>query len=227
MTIRPDRRKDSKESRPFSAEQNVLSRADGSARFELGTTAVICSVNGPMEVQLRDEKLDEATIEIVCRPAKGNPCTKERLLEHTLRTTFAPIVLGGMMPRTLIQITTQILKDDGSALAASINAISLALMDAGVPLKYLAAAATCMIDKETQQVVLDPTTVELQNAKSVHTFAFDNSRKTPFVLLSDSDGVFNEEEYKTCYKVCLEAVEQTHAFLRTAVESKKRKEHQQ
>ncbi|RCI01809.1 Exosome component 5, partial [Rhizopus stolonifer] len=223
----PDRRKDNKESRPFSAEQNILSRADGSARFELGTTAVICSVNGPVEVQMRDEKLDEATVEVVFKPAKGLSTTKERVIEHTLRTTFEPIILGGMMPRTLVQITIQILKDDGSALAASVNAISLALLDSGVPLKHLAAAATCMVDSKTNQVILDPTAVELQNAKSVHTFAFDNSRKTPFILLSDSSGLFDEKEYAACHEVCFEAVGEIHEFLRTAVVSKKHKEHQQ
>lgn len=127
-----------------------------------GTTAVICSVNGPVEVQMRDEKLDEATVEVVFKPAKGLSTTKERVIEHTLRTTFEPIILGGMMPRTLVQITIQILKDDGSALAASVNAISLALLDSGVPLKHLAAAATCMVDSKTNQVILDPTAVELQ-----------------------------------------------------------------
>ncbi|CAO3699505.1 unnamed protein product [Rhizopus stolonifer] len=112
-----------------NGQQNILSRADGSAQFEL------------------------ATVEVVFKPAKGLSTTKERVVEHTLRTTFEPIILGGMMPRTLIQITIQILKDDGSALAASVNAISLALLDSGVPLKHLAAAATCMVDSKTNQVI--------------------------------------------------------------------------
>ncbi|KAG0759607.1 hypothetical protein G6F57_009031 [Rhizopus arrhizus] len=227
MVTRPDRRADNKQTRTLSASQNILSRADGSAKFEFGTTSVICSVSGPVEVQMRDEKLDEATVEVIVRPAKGVRATKEKLIENTLRTTFEPIILGGMMPRTLVQITVQVTKDDGSVLAASINAIALALLDAGIPLKYMAAAVTCMFDSKTCEVVLDPTAVELQNSKSVHTFAFDNTRKTSNVLLSDSDGIFNEAEYSSCQEACFEAVEQIHTFLRTAVESKKHKEHQQ
>ncbi|KAG0772506.1 hypothetical protein G6F22_015684 [Rhizopus arrhizus] len=196
MVTRPDRRADNKQTRTLSASQNILSRADGSAKFEFGTTSVICSVSGPVEVQMRDEKLDEATVEVIVRPAKGVRATKEKLIENTLRTTFEPIILGGMMPRTLVQITVQVTKDDGSVLAASINAIALALLDAGIPLKYMAAAVTCMFDSKTCEVVLDPTAVELQNSKSVHTFAFDNTRKTSNVLLSDSDGIFNEAEVR-------------------------------
>lgn len=128
----------------------------------VGHTAVICSVSGPIEVQIRDEKLDEATVEVVVRPDRGVPTTKEKLMEDNLRTAFEPIILGGMMPRTLVQIVVQITKDDGCTLAAAVNAISLALLDAGIPLKQMAAAITVMVDQNTNELVLDPTAVELE-----------------------------------------------------------------
>lgn len=121
----------------------------------------MCSVSGPVEVQIRDEKLDEATVEVVVRPAKGVPTTKEKLMESVLRTAFEPVILGGMMPRTLVQIVVQIIKDDGCILAAAVNAITVALLDAGIPMKHMAAAITVMIDQHNE-LVLDPTTVELE-----------------------------------------------------------------
>lgn len=63
---------------------------------------------------MRDEKLDEATVELVVRPAVGVSTTTERLWERYLRNAFEPVILGGLMPRTLVQIVVQILKDDGS-----------------------------------------------------------------------------------------------------------------
>jgi exosome complex component RRP46 len=183
MVERPDSRTDNTELRAFSASQNILNRADGSAKFEfgkdkekegnkkihlfivllfLGATSVLTSVNGPIDVSLRDEKLDEATVEVVVRPARGVSTTKERLMENTLRTAFAPIILAGMMPRTLIQIVVQILKDDGSALAAAANSITLALLDAGVPMRQMVGSVTCMIDEKTKSLILDPTTIELE-----------------------------------------------------------------
>jgi exosome complex component RRP46 len=36
MVTRPDRRADNKQTRTLSASQNILSRADGSAKFEFG-----------------------------------------------------------------------------------------------------------------------------------------------------------------------------------------------
>ncbi|KAI8351488.1 ribosomal protein S5 domain 2-type protein [Choanephora cucurbitarum] len=225
--MRPDRRTDNAQLRAFSASQNILNRADGSSKFEFGATSVMCSVSGPMEVQIRDEKLDEATVEVIVRPAKGVPSTKEKLMESVLRTAFEPIILGGMMPRTLVQIVIQIIKDDGAVLAASVNAITLALLDAGIPMKHMSAAITAMIHNTTGELVLDPVAAELEHAKSLHTFSFDNLHTTPYVLLSDSEGVFSEEEYFSCHDLCFDAVEKVHQFLRMAVESKKEKEHQQ
>ena len=118
-------------------------------------------MSGPIDVQIRDEKLDEATVEVVVRPSKGVATTKEKLMESILRTTFEPVILGGMMPRTLVQIVVQVLKDDGSVLAASVNAISVALLDAGIPMKHLAAAITVMIDQDNE-MVLDPIVAELE-----------------------------------------------------------------
>ncbi|KAI8990987.1 ribosomal protein S5 domain 2-type protein [Mycotypha africana] len=234
MVNRPDRRTDNTQIRAFSASQNILNRADGSAKFNFGMyihsfsdTSVICSVSGPIDVQIRDEKLDESTIEVIVRPVKGVAATKEKLIETILRTTFEPIILGGMMPRTLIQIVVQILKDDGCILAAAVNAISLALLDAGIPLKHMAAAITVMVDGRSGELVLDPTLEELQNAKSVHTFAFNNIQTKAYILLSNSDGIFNEEEYFNCHDLSVDAADKVQSFLRMAVESKKKKELQQ
>lgn len=126
----------------------------------------MCSVSGPVEVQIRDEKLDEATVEVVVRPAKGIPSTKEKLMESMLRTAFEPVILGGMMPRTLVQIVVQVVKDDGCVLAAAINAITIALLDAGIPMKHMAASITVMIDQDNE-LVLDPTAVELEVWKQI------------------------------------------------------------
>ena len=48
-----------------------LRRADGSATYSQGGYTVIAAVNGPIEVQRRDEIPDEAAIEVNIRPAVG------------------------------------------------------------------------------------------------------------------------------------------------------------
>ena len=48
-----------------------LHRADGSATFTSNGYSVIAAVNGPIEVQRRDELPEEAAIDVAIRPAAG------------------------------------------------------------------------------------------------------------------------------------------------------------
>jgi exosome complex component RRP46 len=53
------------------AELSVLRKADGSASYSENGYTIIGSVNGPIEVQRRDELPDEAAIDVIIRPANG------------------------------------------------------------------------------------------------------------------------------------------------------------
>jgi exosome complex component RRP46 len=48
-----------------------LHRADGSATFSSNGYTVLGAVNGPIEVQRRDELPEEAVVEVIVRPASG------------------------------------------------------------------------------------------------------------------------------------------------------------
>ncbi|RUS34238.1 ribosomal protein S5 domain 2-type protein [Jimgerdemannia flammicorona] len=211
MTIRPDRRTEPTQLRPFSSSQNLLNRCDGSAQFQFDKTAVLVSITGPTEVKFRDEKLDRASLEVIVRPLTGLSSTKERVLENVMRSTFANVILTGLHPRTSIQIVAQVMKDDGcvSVGSAAINATTMALLDAGIPMNALVGSVTCMVGKEDGEILMDPTMEELSRARSIHTFAFDSASRTSVmmdenggkgtsggvVLYSESTGDFTEDEW--------------------------------
>jgi exosome complex component RRP46 len=48
-----------------------LHRADGSATFSQNGYTVIGAVNGPIEVQRRDELPEETAVDVIVRPAAG------------------------------------------------------------------------------------------------------------------------------------------------------------
>jgi len=54
-----------------SASLSTLKRANGSATYSQGGYKIICAVNGPIEVQRRDEIPDQAAIEVNVRPVSG------------------------------------------------------------------------------------------------------------------------------------------------------------
>lgn len=54
-----------------TATLSHLYRADGSATFSQNGYTVIGAVNGPIEVQRRDELPEEAAVDVIVRPAAG------------------------------------------------------------------------------------------------------------------------------------------------------------
>ncbi len=48
-----------------------LPRADGSATYSHAGYSIACGINGPIEVQRKDELPEQATIDVVVRPAYG------------------------------------------------------------------------------------------------------------------------------------------------------------
>jgi len=118
MQTENERREDGRlvqEIRPLACEQGLLNRADGSARFCHGTTAVLVSVHGPAQAKLRrQEKVNQANIEVTFKAEKGMATARDKEYETIVKQTFEPIVMVEKYPRAVISITVQVIEDDGS-----------------------------------------------------------------------------------------------------------------
>lgn len=93
--------------RPLQITLGELSRADGSGRFAFGPCASLASFTGPIEVRIKDEKVDRATLEITHRPLQGVGGVPSRELEDTLRGVFEPLLNLAAFPRALVQLVVQ------------------------------------------------------------------------------------------------------------------------
>lgn len=74
------------------------------------------------------------------RRTKGDRRVQE--LQTTISQTFQTHLFTHLYPRSTISIVLHILSLDGGVLAACLNAASLALVDAGVPMPSILAAVT-------------------------------------------------------------------------------------
>lgn len=82
---------------------------------------------------------------LICKGRLGpginwNRRTQE--LEITIAKTFASVVHTHVFPHSTISLALHVLSSDGSLLAALINAATLALIDAGIPMSDYVAACT-------------------------------------------------------------------------------------
>ncbi|KAI1415030.1 ribosomal protein S5 domain 2-like protein [Hypoxylon sp. FL1857] len=153
------------ELRQLRAQIRTQAAADGSAYFELGNTKVMCVVTGPSEdSKRRGQGASSASAaggsasggnaaDILVSVVVGGFSTVDRKkrarsdkriveLQFTLAKSLAAVLHTHLFPRSTISLSLHILSQDGSLLACLINAATLALIDAGVPMTdYLVACS--------------------------------------------------------------------------------------
>ncbi|XP_022090560.1 exosome complex component RRP46-like isoform X2 [Acanthaster planci] len=203
------------ELRAASSEQSLLSRPDGSATFTQGDTSVMAAVYGPADVRLNKEIIDRATVEVIYKPKSGMPGIREKSKEQLIRNSCEAVILTTLHPRSSITIVTQEIQDSGSLLSCCVNASCMALMDAGIPMKCLVAAVTCMLDSDGR-LVLDPTDKQAKDAQCLASFAFDSRHKK--VITSSFQGSCTVQEYQSLLASCQTASQKVFDFYRTSVE---------
>ncbi|KAF3048579.1 exosome non-catalytic core subunit rrp46 [Didymella keratinophila] len=187
-----------------------LNRADGSATYTHNGYVIIGAVNGPIEVQRRDEQPEEATLEVNVRPSAGVGTPRERHLETLLYNSLRSIILTRLIPRTLVQITLQVrsLPDEDTSAGVNtsltllphlLHTAFLSLLSASIPLSTTLTSVLVAYPSSTTKSttpLLTPTANELLRAKpirSTHVFAFSGDKR---LLLNESDGKFSYEEWE-------------------------------
>ncbi|MCJ1402065.1 Exosome non-catalytic core component [Xylographa trunciseda] len=145
------------ELRRINAQISIQAAADGSSYLEIGNTKVLCTVAGPTEERRRgagggvaggDEKAS-VVVEVsvagfsgVDRKRRGRGDKRTSEFQSTIASAFATTLFTNLYPRSTITVSLHILAQDGSLLAACLNAATLALIDAGIPMTDYIVACT-------------------------------------------------------------------------------------
>lgn len=182
------------EARPFSVELGLLSSVDGSARLRAGGTVVLASVIGPRPARnARIEDPTRALLEVHLSGASGSGSVRDAELVATLRGALSPLVLLRAAPRSVITVSILIEAEDGGAAPNAFNAAVLALSDAGVPLRGLAAAAAVALRRSSDvsangTAVIDPSAEEMMPG-AFHALLWAAFPAAPPPDMEDTDSV--------------------------------------
>mmetsp|Transcript_8152 Transcript_8152/g.12091 ORF Transcript_8152/g.12091 Transcript_8152/m.12091 type:complete len:247 (-) Transcript_8152:807-1547(-) len=125
---------------------------DGNAYFEQGNTRVLATVVGPRDRKSGTHRNEEG-MDLKCNYSNRQDRRSAKEIEPLLEDMFRSVILVDQYPKSRLDINVEVVQADGSLLCAAVNAISLALLHAGVPMKDMICAATvgmidgqCMID---------------------------------------------------------------------------------
>ena len=151
--LRYDGRKPN-EMRMVDAVLSAVPGCTGSAHFKLGQTEVIAQIFGPRENRSGDNlaeikvSFEFADFAKAPHPANSTISRRGRESEVILKRTFEAAIKRDTYPHSEILISITVIQDDGSAQAAAINAATLALIDAGIPMPDFVVSMTAILYKD-------------------------------------------------------------------------------
>ncbi len=222
--IRLDGRK-ADELRPLKLQVGVLSNADGSAYIEHGKNKILAAAFGPKEMHPKHLALPDRMV-LRCRyhmapfsvqerksPA---PSRREVELSKVIRESLEPSVFLEYYPRTGVDVFIEVLQADGGTRCASITAASLALADAGIPMRDLVVA--CAAGKVDNTVVLDLMDTEDKVGSADVPLALMPNLNA--VTLLQMDGILTPEEFEKAVNLAMEGCKKIYALQKEALKTK-------
>lgn len=211
--------------RPIKLEVGILGNANGSAYIEQGKNKILAGVYGPKEVHPKHlAKSDRALLR--CRyhmapfsvQERKSPAPSRREVEisKVIREALEPTIFVEYYPRTSIELFIEVLQADGGTRCASLTAASLALADAGIPMRDLVAA--CAAGKVDGHLVLDLNDVEDKEGEADLPLALIPSLNA--VTLLQMDGKVTLEEFEQLVNIAVEGCKQIHKLQIEALKAK-------
>lgn len=213
------------ELRPTKIEVGVLGNADGSAYIEQGKNKILAAVYGPKDVHPRHlARPDRAVLRCRYHMAPFSvderkspaPSRREVELSKVIREALEPSIFVEYYPRTSIDIFIEVLQADGGTRCAGITAASLALADAGIPMRDLVAA--CAAGKIDGHLALDLMDVEDKAGEADVPLALMSNLNA--VTLLQMDGSLTIEEFEKAVNLALDGCKQLYTLQKEALKSK-------
>jgi len=210
------------ELRPIKIEAGVLKKADGSAYIEWGNNKVLAAVYGPREAHPRHLQ-DPAKALVQCRynmapfsvtdRKRPGPDRRSVEISKVISEAFASVVFVEQFPRTSVDIFIEVLQADAGTHCAGLTAASVALADAGIPMRDL--VTSCASGKIGGVVALDLNKDEDNFGDADCPMAI--VPRTGEIVLLQMDGHLTADEFDKAMDLSIGATKQIYEIQRDAL----------
>ena len=210
------------ELRETKMEVGILDEADGSAMVEVGNTRVVASVFGPQDLHPKHlQESDRAVIKMRYNMApfsvddrmRPGPNRRAKEIGLVAKRALEPAVELEKFPTAGIDISMEVIESDGGTRATGITAASLALADAGIPMKGL--VSSCAAGVVGEHVVLDVNGKEDKEGNADIPIATINGGDE--ITLLQMDGDLTKEQVEDCVSLAKEGCADLHEQQREAL----------
>ncbi len=222
------------ELRKITAKVGVIPNADGSAMFSFGNTVAIAAVYGPR--LLHPQHMQDPTTGILrCNydllsfsvddRKRPGPSRRSQEISKVTEWALLPVLNIKEFANTVIDVQIYILQADASTRTAGINAASMALAHAGIPMKNLICSVA--IGKLDKDIVIDVNKHEedFEEGEGATDMAIAKIANSDEFTLMQLDGKVQPERMsemlEIANKACAEIYEVQKKALKEALEKQK------
>ena len=215
------------EPREMEARAGIIKRADGSAMFRMGKTIAIAAVYGPRQLYpsfLQDPETgilrcnyDMLSFSVNDRKRPG---PSRRSVEISLVTTNAllPAIDLSGYPNTVVDVFIQVIQADAGTRCAGICAASMALADAGIPMKDLVCAIS--VGKVGDKVVMDLNKEEEDYKDGATDIPVAIMPRSSEVTLLQLDGEVQKDDLVQALRLAKKGVDQIYKLQKQALKDR-------
>ena len=213
------------ETRKVTIKAGVLKNAAGSAYIEFGGNKILAGVFGPRDVHpkhMADPDTGILRVRYHMEPfsvgERKNPAPSRREIEisKVVKEALEPAVMLENFPRTATDVFLEILQADGGTRCAALSAASVALADAGIPMRDLVCG--CAAGKAADTLILDVNNEEDQAGQADMPIGYmPNLGK---ITLLHLDGVLTPDEFKKCIELGVVGCKQVYEIQKKALHEK-------
>lgn len=220
---RQDGRK-ANEIRQSTRQMDIITNSSGSCMFTLGETKVIAWIKGPREAKSKTQEtkgsvkcfFNQAPYAGMIRKKDFKRDLKMREFSKILKEIFEQVISLELYVKSEIIINVLVIQNDGNYKSASINAICLALINAGIYIKDTVIGMSVGCD-DNETMLYD---LQLQEEKEyipIMNVAFlPHFNKFIYVELVNAKTPYAKVEglLKEAEKACLKLYEEEEKFLK-------------
>jgi len=193
------------EIRPVKAKVGIVPSADGSAMFETGGTRAIAVVRGPRTLHpqhMQDPKTGILRVSYGMMPfsvwerMRPGPSRRSEEISKVCEWALSSVVDLSEFPNTVVDVFIQIPQADAGTRVAGLNAASMALAHAGIPMSEMISAIAVGKADKTLIVDVDKDEEDFHDGEGATDIPIAITSRSKKIALLQLDGKISPSELK-------------------------------
>jgi len=215
------------ETRPMEAKAGIIKRAVGSGWFKIGNTEAYAAVYGPREMFPKFKQNPESGV-LRCNynmmpfssggeRVRPGPSRRSKEISMVTERALRPVLDLSEFPNAVVDVFIELPQTDAGTRCAGICAASIALADAGIPMKDMVCAISAGKVEDKILVDLNYEEDSHEHGVDIPVAVLHNSKQ---IALLQMDGEITPDELRQAIELAKKASDEIYEAQKAALKDK-------